>query len=436
MDYSQTVEYLYHQVPSFERTGQSGYKEGLTNTLLLDQHFGHPHQAYKTIHIAGTNGKGSCAHTLAAMLQEAGYKVGLYTSPHLIDFRERIKINGQPISRQRVVDFVQQNRKFFEPLQPSFFELTTALAFLYFKEQNVDFAVIEVGLGGRLDCTNIIHPILDVITNISFDHMQMLGNTLPKLASDKAGIIKQGVPVIIGESNSLTRPVFEAKAKEKGATIDFAQDNPMVLSSTPDNQRGGRNYETTNMGQLYGQLSGDCQERNTNTILHAVKQLQKLGIVISEEEQRRAFAHVCNLTGLMGRWQTLQSQPLVICDIGHNEGCFQYIAPQLATIKSKVSRGQLRMVFGMVSDKDIDAVLRLLPTDALYYFTQANIRRAETAEHLAIKAATYNIIGKKYLNVPLAYQAALSESQPQDIIFVGGSSYIVSDLLTYLSNPE
>ena len=330
MDYQQTVNYLYNSTPVFEHVGASAYKEGLSNTLALDEHFGHPHRLFKTIHVAGTNGKGSCAHTLTAILQQQGYRVGLYTSPHLVDFRERIRVNGQMISEQRVVDFVEKERGFFEPLHPSFFELTTALAFLYFAEQKVDIAVVEVGLGGRLDCTNIITPLLCIITNISYDHTQFLGNTLAKIAGEKAGIIKPGVPVVIGESIAETRPVFESKAKEMLAPIVFAEDNPEVLQShlCP---AGGRDYTTRSFGQIHGELGGDYQDKNANTILTAVRLINysKLLPAISLSALKSGFGQVCESTGLLGRWQKIHDKPLAVCDTGHNPGGWQYLSQQI-----------------------------------------------------------------------------------------------------------
>lgn len=274
MTYSETIEYLYNSVPMFQKVGAVAYKEGLYNTVKLDEHFGHPHLSYKTIHIAGTNGKGSCSHTIAAILQAQGYKVGLYTSPHLKDFRERIRINGECISEEYVVDFVEKERSFFEPLSPSFFELTTALAFKYFSDCKVDIAIIEVGLGGRLDCTNIITPLLSIITNISFDHTQFLGDTLEKIAYEKAGIIKRGVPVVIGESVDETRPVFITKAKENGSKIVFAEEDDDIID-TKMSAQGGIYYDTKSFSRIYGELGGIYQKNNTRTILCAIKQLQK-----------------------------------------------------------------------------------------------------------------------------------------------------------------
>ena len=438
MNYQETIEYLFNSTPVFERVGASAYKPGLQTSETLDDHFGHPHRCFKTIHVAGTNGKGSCSHTLAAILQEEGYKVGLYTSPHLVDFRERIRVNGECIPEQYVVNFVEQERSFFEPLHPSFFELTTALAFKYFAEQKVDIAVIEVGLGGRLDCTNIITPILSIITNISKDHTQFLGNTLAEIAGEKAGIIKNGVPVIIGEDIPETRPVFLQKAEEKHAPIIFAQ-NPghqEIISSKEwfdidnkaheSNLTQGRIYETRNWGILKGELQGDYQAKNMNTVLNAVSLLMNMGVIKKKESIVKGIQQVSKLTGLMGRWQKLQEHPLVICDTGHNVGGWQYLAPQ---IKSQPCK-QLRIVFGMVDDKDIDTVMEMLPKDAIYYWTQATTKRAIKVENIAKKGAKKSLIGNSYSTVKEAFNHALSEASKDDFIFVGGSSYIVADLLS------
>lgn len=408
MDYQHTLEYLYNSVPMFQQVGSSAYKEGLENTLALDEHFGHPHRNFRTIHVAGTNGKGSCSHTLAAILQEAGYRTGLYTSPHLVDFRERIRVNGQPIPEEYVLRFVEEERSFFEPLSPSFFELTTAMAFRYFADQKVDVAIIEVGLGGRLDCTNIIRPDLCIITNISFDHTQFLGSTLAQIASEKAGIIKQGIPVVIGETTPETRPVFAEKAQAVQAPICFAEDH--VPEEYPD-----MDYE----------LKGLYQEKNRRTLLTALPLLKKAGYHLSEQAIRNGFAHVCELTGLMGRWQKLQDAPTLICDTGHNVGGITYIAEQL---KQQTYR-KLHIVMGMVNDKDIRGVLALLPRDADYYFTKASVKRALPEAELARLANAAGLQGKCYPDVPTAVRAAQEKSLPEDFIFVGGSSFIVADLL-------
>lgn len=428
MNYQETLNYLYNSTPVFEHVGAVAYKEGLQNTLALDKHFNHPHTNFKTIHIAGTNGKGSCSHSLASILQEAGYKVGLYTSPHLVDFRERIRVNGQCISKERVVKFVEDERKFFEPLHPSFFELTTALAFKYFDEQKVDIAIIEVGLGGRLDCTNIISPILSIITNISFDHTQFLGDTLAKIAAEKAGIIKKGVPVIIGEANEETSPVFQSKANEVNSDIVFAEDNAIVTSSSPMAD-GGRRYYLSNNSTLVGELSGDYQERNMNTILCACNILKQMNIIKNDDVIAKGLTNICKNTGLLGRWQTIQNNPTVVCDTGHNVGGWNYLAPQI----KRQQCNQLRIVFGMVGDKDINSVMYLLPKNAIYYWTQAESKRAIKAERVAEIAIKHDLRGEIFDNVEVAYTKALQDSNKDDFVFVGGSSYIVADLLTFLS---
>lgn len=428
MNYQETLNYLYNSTPVFEHVGAVAYKEGLQNTLALDKHFNHPHTNFKTIHIAGTNGKGSCSHSLASILQEADYKVGLYTSPHLVDFRERIRVNGQCISKERVVKFVKDERKFFEPLHPSFFELTTALAFKYFDEQKVEIAIIEVGLGGRLDCTNIISPILSIITNISFDHTQFLGDTLAKIAAEKAGIIKKGVPVIIGEANEETRPVFQSKANEVNSDIVFAEDNAIVTSSSPIVD-GGRRYNLSNNSTLVGELSGDYQERNMNTILCACNILKQMNIIKNDDIIAKGLTNICKNTGLLGRWQTIQNNPTVVCDTGHNVGGWNYLAPQI----KRQQCNQLRIVFGMVDDKDINSVMYLLPKNAIYYWTQAESKRAIKAERVAEIAIKHDLRGEIFDNVEVAYTKALQDSNKDDFVFVGGSSYIVADLLTFLS---
>lgn len=430
MTYEETIQYLFNSAPLFQHVGGAAYKEGLSTTHILDAHFNHPHNQYKTIHIAGTNGKGSCAHTIAAILQHTGLKVGLYTSPHLVDFRERIRINGEMMPQQYVIDFVEEERSFFEPLHPSFFELTTALAFKYFAEQHVDVAVIEVGLGGRLDCTNIISPILSAITNISFDHTQFLGNTLAQIASEKAGIIKHKVPVIIGECNAETRSVFEHKAHEVEAPILFAEDNKEVLSSEFSDLYGHklRHYTTRSFGDIYGELTGECQIKNANTILCALHSLSKI-FSVTHEDITYAFEHVCEMTGLRGRWQILQEHPTIICDTGHNTGGWQYLAHQLAQIAT--SGNKLHIVFGMASDKDIERVMSTLPHEACYYWTKASVKRATSEQTIANIATKYDLHGKTYSNVAEAYEAAVNNASTNDYIYVGGSSFIVADLLRY-----
>lgn len=424
MTYSEAIKYLYESAPLFQNIGAGAYKEGLHTTRLLDEHFGHPHTHYRTLHVAGTNGKGSCSHTLAAILQSAGYRTGLFTSPHLVDFRERIRVNGVPIEEDYVTHFIERERTFFEPLHPSFFELTTAMALRYFADKKVDVAVIEVGLGGRLDCTNIIAPDVSIITNISFDHMQFLGNTLPLIAGEKAGIIKPHTPVVVGEWLPQTRGVFEAKAHDLEAPLHFAQEEGLLVQALPVPQ-GGFSYETRPYGSFHGELGGLCQEKNTATLLSTLAVMKEAGYNFSRENVQEGFAKVCEMTGLMGRWQRLQSSPTVVCDTGHNIGGFTYISQQL---KQQTCQ-RLRIVFGMVADKDIRAVLATLPQQALYYFTNASVQRAMPAHELMELALQFNLHGHSYPTVQQATEAALREASPNDFIYIGGSSFIVADLL-------
>ena len=410
MNYQDTLQYLYNSTPVFERVGASAYKEGLSNTLALDEHFEHPHTKYKTIHVAGTNGKGSCSHTIAAILQAEGFRVGLYTSPHVIDFGERIKVNGECISKEYVVDFVEKERHFFEPLHPSFFEITTAMAFKYFADMQIDIAVIEVGLGGRLDCTNIISPILSIITNISLDHTQFLGDTLEKIASEKAGVIKQGVPVVIGETTPETRNVFERKAQEMKAPIFMAEECDIPAEWDCE-------YE----------LKGLYQQKNKQTILCAMSHLP---LEISTTSIKEGLTHVVELTGLMGRWQKIQERPTVICDTGHNVGGWKYLSEQIKNQPCK----HLHIVFGMVDDKDIDTVMDMLPTNATYYFTQAQTKRAIPANIVKNKGIEHGLIGFDYPHVADAYKAAMQHAHEDDFVFVGGSSYVVADFLATYDN--
>ena len=411
MSYQEAIEYLFNSAPMFQNIGAGAYKEGLGNTNILDRHFGHPHRSYKTIHVGGTNGKGSVSHTLASVLQSAGYKVGLYTSPHLVDFRERIRVNGEMITKQRVVNFVEDmisSRLIETEGGFSFFELTTALAFKYFEEAGVDIAVIEVGLGGRLDCTNIITPLLSIITNISFDHVQFLGNTLEKIAQEKAGIIKPGVPVVIGETNGevKVRDVFALTANNLHSEISFADE----LYHEP----------------VESELKGDCQVRNTQTILTALDSLRKNypDLKITDEAIREGFLHVCEKTGLMGRWQTISQKPLVICDTGHNVAGWEYLSRQLDRMPRP-----LHIIIGMVSDKDVTHVLKLMPHDAQYYFTQASVKRAMPVEQFAAIGKECGLTGNSYPDVATAYANAL-QNVGNGSIFVGGSTFIVSDLLS------
>ncbi|MCR5180034.1 MAG: bifunctional folylpolyglutamate synthase/dihydrofolate synthase [Bacteroidaceae bacterium] len=474
MNYSQTIDYLYHAAPLFQNIGAGAYKEGLATTRELDAHFGHPHRRYHTIHVAGTNGKGSVSSSLAAVLQSSGLRVGLYTSPHLVDFRERIRVNGEMIPEQRVVDFVERERGFFEPLHPSFFELTTALAFLYFAEQEIDVAVVEVGLGGRLDCTNIIRPDLSVITNISLDHQQFLGSTLPAIAAEKAGVIKKGVPVVVGETNGhdAVRDVFlRAFRDANGVPSPSDSEASDVFSGNSDGSSGATvpslrfaDEEPLPDDIPLFQLSGSYQQANLRTILCALSELQQQPFyapLLTSTAVREGLSHVMELTGLRGRWQQLREAPTIVCDAGHNVAGIQYVVCQLLEQRCK----HLRVVFGMVNDKDFSTAVRLLsqlclrPNSAFcaltssednpafcaatsseenppvtFYFTQPSCARALSAEVLAEafcallpKDTSRNHV-LTFPSVSSAVEAALSDSDPDDFIFVGGSCYVVADL--------
>ena len=405
----------------FQRIGEGAYKAGLDNTHALDSYFGHPHRQYATIHIAGTNGKGSVAHTIAAVLQAMGYKTGLYTSPHLMDFRERMRINGKPIDEDYVVNFVSRHRQFFEPLHPSFFELTTAMAFKYFADGNVDIAVIETGLGGRLDCTNIITPLVSIITNISLEHTHLLGSTLTAIAGEKAGIIKPDVPVVIGEAIDETRKVFDEKAHCSHSSIIYAEDvEPMIVTS---------DGETIRLDDITCELSGSYQQKNARTVACSLNEIIRQGIRIDASAIREGFAHVCEMTGLMGRWQTVSTAPTVICDTGHNPGAWQYLGQRLRKIADSAT---LRVVFGMAADKDIDTVTGFLPSRAAYYWTKASVKRALDEAVVMEKGAAHGLKGTAFPDVVTAYKSAVLASSPEDIIFVGGSSFVVADLLSYI----
>lgn len=431
MNYEETVEYLYNQMPEYQRVGHKAYKEGLDNSLALDSHFNHPHRHYKTIHVAGTNGKGSVSHLLAAVLHEAGYKVGLYTSPHLIDFRERIRVDGEMIEKEFVVDFVKNHRHAFEPIMPSFFELTMEMAFLYFQIMEVDVAIIETGLGGRLDSTNIISPNLCIITNIGLDHTQYLGNTLAKIAVEKAGIIKPNTPVVIGEiENEEVKEVFKQKAKSEKAPIVFAEEVMDDFSS--ELTQDGWILSNNSYKNLKNELGGWVQNKNARTVLISIHELIKLGFKIPHQAVYDGFANVVELTGLMGRWQTLQLNPRVICDTGHNPHGIRYIVEQLAMEKYR----KLRIVFGMVNDKDCSTVLSLMPKDAVYYFTQPAIDRALDKNILAKKAIEFGLQGNSYSTVELALKAAKENADKNDLIFIGGSSFIVADALILIQNSK
>ena len=429
MNYKETVEHLYKQTPAYQRVGQVAYKKGLDNSLTLDAYFRFPHRSYRTIHVAGTNGKGSTSHLLAAVLSKAGYKVGLYTSPHLIDFRERIRVNGEMIDQQFVVDFVKNHREAFEPIMPSFFELTMEMAFVYFQSMEVDVAIIETGLGGRLDSTNIISPNLSIITNIGLDHTQYLGDSLPKIAAEKAGIIKHNTPVVIGEAgNEEVRKVFAEKANKQKAPIIFAEEQ--MDNFTSDITADGWILNNDRYKNLKSELGGWVQNKNARTVLTAIQELLKLGYKIPNQAVYNGFANVTKLTGLMGRWQTLQHNPKIVCDTGHNEHSIQYIVEQLRMEKYDT----LHIIFGMANDKDSSTILSMMPKNAIYYFTQAAIDRALDVNKLTETASKYSLKGNKYSTVQLAIEAAEENANKTDFIFIGGSSFIVADALTLFYN--
>lgn len=427
MDYKESLEYLFRQLPMFSRVGAAAYKPGLDTSLALDEFFGHPHRNFKSIHVAGTNGKGSTSHMLAAILQSQGYKVGLYTSPHLVDFRERIRVNGEMIPQKEVVDFVEQFRSCGYEGHPSFFELTMMMAFNYFSRAGVDYAVVEVGMGGRLDSTNIITPIGCVITNISWDHTQFLGDTLEKIAGEKAGVIKVGIPVVVGEAEGTVRSVFAERAEAVSTSIVFAEEESLI-----------ENYIShDNFSDIYGnhfscQLSGDYQRKNINTVRSAVEMLRNVGVEISDASIKNGYAKVCDLTGLAGRWMQLGNDPLSICDTGHNQAGLEYNMRQLHNLMTQRADATLRIVLGFVADKDVEHILAMFPHQAVYYISNAQIPRALPVDELAKKCDAAGLLYSKYDSVKAAYDAALAASHYDDVIYVGGSTFIVADLLAAL----
>ena len=428
MNYSETLDYLYSRLPMFSRIGQVAFKKDLHNTIKLCESLGQPQNKFKSIHIGGTNGKGSTSHMLAAVLQEAGYKTGLYTSPHLIDFRERIRINGEMINKSYVVEFTEEIKPLIEEINPSFFEVTVAMAFSYFAQNSVDIAIIEVGLGGRLDSTNVITPELSIITNISLDHTNLLGNTVAEIAMEKAGIIKAQVPVIIGEYDDETAPIFKSKAITLNSNIEFADQQLKVLDPTYENDKlliSVKNENTIVYKNLELDLTGSYQLKNVLGVLEAVKNLKSLGYTITNEHIYSGLKKVKELTGLKGRWYTLGTQPLIICDTGHNEAGIQEVVKNLARLNYK----QLHIVLGMVKDKDITKVLELLPKNATYYFCSPNLERALPVEELESKATLQGLKGTSFTTVAKAFQEAKSNASSDDLIFIGGSTFVVAEVL-------
>ncbi len=424
--YKQTIDWLFGRLAVFQRDGGDAYKPGLDTSRALAAAFGNPQDSYPSIHIAGTNGKGSTAHTIAAILQSAGYKVGLYTSPHLVDFRERMRVNGKPITEDEVVDFVNRFIAMDSSLRPSFFELTMVMAFEFFAKRNVDVAVIETGLGGRLDSTNIITPIISIITNISFDHTQFLGDTLEKIASEKAGIIKEGVPVVIGEASGEVRKVFAEAADEKKSPVVFAEDVNEVESVNTASSEINK-YCTRTFGTIDGELTGEWQAKNAATILEAVKMLRKSALNIPDSAVRNGFSNVCCLTGLAGRWMKVSDNPLTICDTGHNTGGWQYLNRRIASLS-----GVKHLVIGFVNDKDVSGILEMMKSipSARFYFAKSSVARALDAETLRSIAGQAGISGNAYPSVALAYEAAKKDASDKDSIFIGGSTFVVADFLS------
>ena len=428
MNYTQTVEYLFSKLPMFSRIGAAAYRADLINTIALSKFLGNPEREFKSVHVAGTNGKGSTSHMLAAIFQAAGYKTGLYTSPHLKDFRERIRVNGEMIREDFVVDFVQKTRSLSESLDPSFFEMTVAMAFDYFAQEKVDIAIIEVGLGGRLDSTNIILPELSVITNIGYDHMNMLGNTLPAIAFEKAGIIKKGIPVVIGETHPETAPVFSLRAAEEQAPLTFADQQRFVEDWTYERHHLVVAILTSPVSgdkEFYQlDLPGIYQTRNILTVLEAVHILRRKGWRLEEAIVHRALQQVKKHTGLHGRWEVIREHPDVVLDVAHNEDGIRQLTRQIEF----TGHEDLHIVIGMVNDKAIDKVLALLPRSAYYYFTRAQIPRALPEEQLAQQAHAAGLDGKTYPTVPEALQAAIAHAKPRDLVIVCGSVFVVAEV--------
>ncbi len=428
MTYQETLDFLYNALPMYQRIGNVAFKKDLTNTLKLCQALGNPQDKFKSIHIAGTNGKGSTSHFLAAILQQAGYKTGLYTSPHLKNFTERIKVNGREIDRDFVVNFVKQIKHNIEIIQPSFFEITVAMAFDYFAREAVDIAVIEVGLGGRLDSTNVVDPVLSLITNIGYDHMEILGDTLPQIASEKAGIIKKDRPVVISEWQADVWQVFENKANYLNSSIIFASKLFEVKHLQTD--LSGAVYQVKKhdkviFAQLKSALAGNYQLQNIAGVLAAVDQLRILNFKIEDEDISTAFANVTQLTGLKGRWQVLSEKPLTICDVAHNAEGLESVTKQLKQLYPQ----QLHMVMGMVKDKNIEAIFKFLPKDANYYFCQPDLPRVKPAEDLQKMAQVFQLKSQVIKNVNEAIATAKQAAKAEDVIFIGGSSFVVAEIV-------
>lgn len=430
MKYNEITDWLFSQLPMFHRVGKAAYKADLVNSQLLDKHFGYPHRNFYSIHVAGTNGKGSVSSMLASVLQKAGYRVGLYTSPHLTDFRERIRINGEMISKKAVVEFIETNKSYFEEIKPSFFEVTVAMAFDYFSKQDVQVAIIETGLGGRLDSTNIIDPVMSVITNISFDHMDLLGDTIGKIAWEKAGIIKAGIPVVIGEKDRETRKIFEDRAAELGSPVYFANDFFQVPYSilTPDNRQYFQvmKGKKTFYPELCSDLAGFVQRKNLPVVLEVLELLKMKEWPITDEHIYEGLATVKESTGLGGRWEIIHQNPKIVLDTGHNIDGIRQVVYQIENTRYK----KLHIVYGAVNDKEIDKILQILPVTARYYFTMAAIPRALDVKVLAAKGAFYGLQGSIHSSVNEAFMAAKKAASSGDLVVVTGSTYVVAEAIS------
>jgi len=429
MTYKQTIEFLYSQLPAYHRIGKAAYKDNLDNTEALDEYFGHPHRKYWTIHVAGTNGKGSVSHLIASVLQEAGFKTGLYTSPHLKDFRERIRINGKMIPKKEVTAFVRKHSGIIKTMAPSFFEMTVAMAFDHFAREEVDYAVVEAGLGGRLDSTNIISPVISVITNIGHDHMDLLGDNLEKIACEKAGIIKKNPITVIGETQNETKGVFISRAAETGSAIYFADSNFLCQLDDSFSNEGERCFSVRKLPgkeEIRGEipLGGDYQQKNIQTLFQVFRCLGG-SESISQTTLLDGIRKVVINTGLMGRWQIIGRNPLIICDTGHNMEGLSYVMQQIKRIQAD----NLHIVLGFVADKDLDRVLHLFPEHAEYYFTKASILRALDEKILRARASEYGLKGLSYPSVTEAFRAARRKASPADLIFVGGSTFVVAEVI-------
>jgi len=429
MTYEQTLDYLYSKLPMFHRIGAAAYKNNLDNTIAFCKALDNPEHKFKSIHIAGTNGKGSVSHMLASIFQEAGYKTGLYTSPHLVDFRERIRINGQMIEKEWLIDFVESNDALIQQIQPSFFEVTVAMAFKYFADQKVDIAIIETGLGGRLDSTNVITPLLSVITNVSYDHQNLLGNTLAEIAQEKAGIIKNDIPVVVGNHNSETDPVFKKQARKLHSRLYFAPDNFSTGKQFSTNTGWINSYFIRKQKikglKILSPLAGNYQFENIITVLQSVEILSKMGINIDNEALKAGIANVKTNTSLRGRWEILGQQPLIICDVAHNQAGLKSVFEQINSMQFD----NLNIVFGMVKDKDVPKAISLLPKNATYYFSQPDLPRALDVAELYSEATKAGLTGHSFPTITEAFKAAISAAHPNDIVLIVGSIFVAAEIL-------